>query len=69
MSLSDRALRLHRDSIIIDPCVQYLLRRTDSTDSSGLTDVALTIQMPNENTEETYPNKRNIQQEKHKKTT
>jgi membrane dipeptidase len=46
--VSDRATRLHRDAIIIDPCVQYLLRRTDRTDRSGLTAVGLTIPMPNE---------------------
>ncbi len=54
MAPSDRALRLHRDSIIIDPCVQYLLTRTARSDRSGLTAVALTIPMPNEDAADTY---------------
>ena len=55
MPPSERAARLHRESIIIDPCVQYLLRRTDRTDRSGLTAAALTIPMPNEDAAQTYP--------------
>ncbi|MGE0122738.1 MAG: dipeptidase [Vicinamibacterales bacterium] len=55
MPLSDRAARLHRESIVIDPCVQYLLRRTDRTDRSGLTAVGLTIPMPNEDGAATLP--------------
>ena len=55
MLISDRAARLHRESLIIDPCVQYLLRRTDRTDRSGLTAVALTIPMPNEDAVHTFP--------------
>ncbi len=55
MSLSARAARLHRDSIIIDPCVQYLLGRSDRSDRSGLTAVGLTIPMPNEDAALTYP--------------
>ena len=55
MPISERAARLHRESIIIDPCVQYLLRRTDRTDRSGLTAAALTIPMPNEDATQTYP--------------
>ena len=55
MSISERAARLHRESIVIDPCVQYLLRRTDRTDRSGLTAVALTIPMPNEDAAQTLP--------------
>lgn len=55
MPISERAARLHRDSIIIDPCVQYLLRRTDRTDRSGLSAVALTIPMPNEDAAQTLP--------------
>ena len=54
MAPSDRALRLPRDSIIIDPCVQYLLTRTARSDRSGLTAVALTIPMPNEDASRTY---------------
>jgi membrane dipeptidase len=54
MPISERAARLHRESIIIDPCVQYLLRRTDRTDRSGLTAVGLTIPMPNEDAARTY---------------
>ena len=55
MPISERAARLHRESIIIDPCVQYLLRRTDRTDRSGLTAVGLTIPMPNEDAAQTFP--------------
>ena len=55
MALSARAARLHRDSIIIDPCVQYLLGRSDRSDRSGLTAVGLTIPMPNEDAALTYP--------------
>ena len=55
MPPSERAARLHRESIIIDPCVQYLLRRTDRTDRSGLTAAALTIPMPNEDAAQTLP--------------
>jgi hypothetical protein len=29
MPASARAARLHREAMIIDPCVHYLLRRTD----------------------------------------
>ena len=54
MPISERAARLHRESIIIDPCVQYLLRRTDRSDRSGLTAVGLTIPMPNEDASRTY---------------
>jgi hypothetical protein len=54
MPISERAARLHRDSIVIDPCVQYLLRRTERTDRSGLTAVALTIPMPHEDAASTY---------------
>ena len=55
MPLSDRAIRLHREAVIIDPCVQYLMRRTERTDRSGLTAVGLTIPMPNEDAAETWP--------------
>ena len=55
MPISERAARLHRESIVIDPCVQYLLRRTDRTDRSGLTAVGLTIPMPNEDAAQTFP--------------
>jgi membrane dipeptidase len=46
MSGATRAAHLHRESIIIDPCVQYLTHRTDRSDRSGLTAVGLTIPMP-----------------------
>lgn len=55
MPLSDRAVRLHREAVIIDPCVQYLMRRTERTDRAGLTAVGLTIPMPNEGAAETWP--------------
>ncbi len=60
MSISDRAARVHRDSIIIDPCVQYLLQRTDRTDRAGLTAVGLTIPMPNEDGTQTIPRVRDF---------
>lgn len=60
MPISDRAARLHRDSVIIDPCVQYLLKRTDRTDRAGLTAVGLTIPMPNEDAAQTYPRVRDF---------
>ncbi len=60
MPISERAARLHRDSIIIDPCVQYLTRRTERSDRSGLTAVALTIPMPNEDAAQTYPRVRDF---------
>lgn len=44
--LTDRAINLHRNAIVIDPCVQYLIKRTDRTDQSGLTAAGLTIPMP-----------------------
>lgn len=46
MPVTERAARLHADAIVIDPCVQYLPRRTDRTDRSGLTAVGLTIPRP-----------------------
>ena len=55
MPTSARAARLHREAIVIDPCVQYLLRRTDRTDRAGLTAVGLTIPMPNEDAAQTFP--------------
>lgn len=55
MPISERAARLHKESLIIDPCVQYLVKRTDRSDRSGLAAVALTIPMPNEDAAHTYP--------------
>lgn len=55
MPISARAARLHKESIIIDPCVQYLVKRTDRSDRSGLAAVALTVPMPNEDAAHTYP--------------
>ena len=46
MQTSERAARLHKEYIVIDPSVQYLTRRTARTDGSGLTAVGLTIPMP-----------------------
>ncbi|MDX9826405.1 MAG: membrane dipeptidase [Spirochaetia bacterium] len=48
IDISKKALTLHRDCIVIDPSVQYLTKRTDRTDRSGLTAVGLTIPNPNE---------------------
>ena len=46
MEISPQAAQLHQEAIIIDPCVQYLVRRTKRSDKSGLTAVGLTIPMP-----------------------
>jgi membrane dipeptidase len=46
--LSDKALRLHRESIVIDPSVQYLVSSTERSVRSGLSGVGLTIPMPGE---------------------
>ncbi len=43
MELSSKTLKLHRESIIIDPCVQYLTKRTDRSDKSGLTAAGITV--------------------------
>jgi membrane dipeptidase len=40
------AARIHAESIVIDMSVQYLVKRTERTDRSGLTAVGLTIPMP-----------------------
>ncbi len=45
-TISHRARQLHQTSIVIDPCVQYLISRTERSDRSGLTAVGLTIPMP-----------------------
>jgi len=42
----DHAAELHRSSIVIDLSVQYLVKRTERSDRSGLTAVGLTIPMP-----------------------
>ena len=46
MQISAKAEKLHRESIVIDPCVQYLTKRTERTDKSGLTAVGITVPMP-----------------------
>jgi membrane dipeptidase len=46
MHVSSQAAKLHHEAIVIDPCVQYLIRRTKRTDLSGLTAVGLTIPKP-----------------------
>ena len=55
MDISNHAAQLHAASIVIDPCVQYLIRRSDRTDRSGLTAVALTIPRPGGDMVETWP--------------
>jgi membrane dipeptidase len=55
MTVTERAARLHRESIVIDPCVQYLLRRTERADRSGLTAVGLTIPRPGGDLVTTWP--------------
>jgi len=55
MEISEHSTRLHADSIVIDPCVQYLIKRTDRTDRSGLTGVGLTIPRPGSDMAETIP--------------
>lgn len=53
--LSEQAQKLHRESIVIDTSVQYLVRRTERTDRSGLAAVGLTIPRPNEDQTQTIP--------------
>lgn len=53
--VSKEALALHRDCIVIDPSVQYLTKRTERSDRSGLTAVGLTIPNPNEDGTQTIP--------------
>lgn len=55
MLISDHAARLHQESIVIDPCVQYLIKRTERSDKSGLTAVGLTIPMPGDDMLKTLP--------------
>lgn len=55
MEISERARRVHGEAIVIDPCVQYLVRRTERTDRSGLTAVGLTIPMPGDSFREALP--------------
>ena len=43
MELSAASQKLHRESIVIDPCVQYLTQKTDRSDQSGLTAVGITV--------------------------
>ena len=49
------ALKFHKDCIVIDPSVQYLTKRTDRTDRSGLTAVGLTIPNPGEDQTQSIP--------------
>lgn len=56
MPIHEHAATLHRESIVIDPCVQYLIKRTERSDRSGLTAVGLTIPMPGEDMVKTLPN-------------
>lgn len=44
--MSNSAAEVHANAIVIDPCVQYLISRTERSDKSGLTAVGLTIPMP-----------------------
>ncbi|MEM7116877.1 MAG: membrane dipeptidase [Chloroflexota bacterium] len=51
---------IHDEAIIIDPCVQYLIRRTERTDKSGLTAVGLTIPMPGDDMAAALPRVRDF---------
>lgn len=55
MPFTDRAIRLHKRAILIDPCVQYLIRRTARSDRSGLSAVGLTIPMPGDDMSQALP--------------
>jgi membrane dipeptidase len=46
MAVTEKALSLHKSCIVIDPSVQYLTKRTERSDRSGLTAVGLTIPNP-----------------------
>ncbi|MEZ4710983.1 MAG: membrane dipeptidase [Caldilineaceae bacterium] len=54
-NISERAAQLHKESIIIDPCVQYLIRRTARSDRAGLAAVGLTIPMPGDDMVQALP--------------
>ena len=43
MEPSASSQKLHRESIVIDPCVQYLTKKTERSDKSGLTAVGITV--------------------------
>lgn len=53
--ISERAAQLHKESIIIDPCVQYLISRTERSDRAGLAAVGLTIPMPGDDMMQAVP--------------
>lgn len=55
MSDLSKAEQLHREAIVIDPCVQYLVRRSERSDKSGLTAVGLTIPLPGDGMNEALP--------------
>jgi membrane dipeptidase len=46
MTMSERAAALHKEAIIIDPCVQYLIKQTARSANAGLAAAGLTIPMP-----------------------
>ena len=54
-TISERAARLHKESIIIDPCVQYLIKRTARSDRAGLAAAGLTIPMPGDDMMQALP--------------
>lgn len=55
MTNGERATKLHRAAIIIDPCVQYLIKRTPRSDRSGLAAAGLTIPMPGDDLLQALP--------------
>lgn len=55
MQIHEWAAKLHKESIVIDPCVQYLISRTERSDKSGLTAVALTVPRPGSDMMKTLP--------------
>lgn len=55
MIITERAKTLHQASILIDPCVQYLIKQTARSANSGLAAVGLTIPMPGDDMMHTLP--------------
>ena len=51
---------IHQEAIIIDPCVQYLIRHTERDEISGLTAVGLTIPMPGDDLATALPRVRDF---------
>ncbi|MEM7334883.1 MAG: membrane dipeptidase [Chloroflexota bacterium] len=58
--MSDQAKKVHSEAIIIDPCVQFLIKHTERTAVSGLTAAGLTIPMPGDDLTTALPRVRDF---------